>query len=116
MNPWKLIALTLLAGLTLSTVVDEASVFGVCHDQPNMTAALASLKSARASLAKAEHNKGGWRDAATAATDKAIRREHSGLRLRRYALSEIRRVIRPPTPALPRVPRRRASPLKHVPA
>jgi hypothetical protein len=37
-----------------------------------MAAALGSLKAARASLEKAEHNKGGWRAAAIEKTDKAI--------------------------------------------
>jgi hypothetical protein len=45
---------------------------GACNDQPNMAAALAQLRAARASLNGAEHNKGGWRDNAEKATDNAI--------------------------------------------
>ena len=71
MNPWKPIALTSLAVLTLSLSIQIASA-GVCHDQPNMAAAVAALRSARAYLQKAEHNKGGWRAAAIEATNKAI--------------------------------------------
>jgi len=72
MNPWKPIALIALAGLVLTVGSQYSSAAGVCHDQPNMAASLASLKSARASLDKAEHNKGGWRVAAIEATNKAI--------------------------------------------
>jgi hypothetical protein len=71
MNVWKPIALVATAGLVASVGIQVAHA-GVCHDQPNMAAAAASLKAARASLEKAEHNKGGWRVAAIEATDKAI--------------------------------------------
>ena len=72
MNMWKPIALCSLAALVVSIGVQTASAAGVCHDQPNMANAVSSLRSARASLGRAEHNKGGWRDAAIAVTDKAI--------------------------------------------
>jgi hypothetical protein len=72
MNLWKPIALCSIAGLALSVGTQISSASGVCHDQPNMAAANQSLHSARASLDKAEQNKGGWRDAAIAATNKAI--------------------------------------------
>jgi hypothetical protein len=78
MNYWKAIALcsiTALVGLVGAKVhearADEVEL-GPCHDQPNMAAAVAHLKDARASLDKAEHNKGGWRVAAIEATNKAI--------------------------------------------
>jgi len=82
-NPWKISTIVLAAVATLlvaksnlpvahADVADEPIAMGVCHDQPNMAAAAASLKSARASLDKAEHNKGGWRVAAIEATNKAI--------------------------------------------
>ena len=51
---------------------------GPCNDQPNMAAALAQLRAARASLANAEHNKGGWRDNAEKATDNAIAETNKG--------------------------------------
>ena len=72
MNVWKPIALCAIAGLALSVGTQMASAAGVCHDQPNMAGAVSSLKSARAYLDKAEHNKGGWRVAAIEATNKAI--------------------------------------------
>jgi hypothetical protein len=71
MNHWKPIALLSIAGL-VSSVGAQVAAAGVCHDQPNMASAAASLKAARASLDKAEHNKGGWREAAIEATNKAI--------------------------------------------
>jgi hypothetical protein len=82
MNLWKPIALFSIAGLVVSVGAqvalansgggDRPIVGGVCHDQPNMAGAAASLKEARAYLDKAEHNKGGWRVAAIEATNKAI--------------------------------------------
>jgi hypothetical protein len=72
MNYWKPIALCAIAGLVVSVGTQVSSAAGVCHDQPNMAAALGGLKAARASLDKAEHNKGGWRVAAIEATNKAI--------------------------------------------
>ena len=51
---------------------------GGCGNQPFMAQALSGLRSARGSLDKAEHNKGGWRDAAIAATDNAIRETERG--------------------------------------
>src|ERR1700722_18751924 len=49
-----------------------------CANQPNMNNALNEFRQARASLGKAEHNKGGWRDAAIASTDNAIRETERG--------------------------------------
>jgi hypothetical protein len=83
MNAWKPIAIVAVVGLVASVGVQIARagtgdgsrppiVGGVCHDQPNMANAAASLKQARAYLDKAEHNKGGWRVAAIDATNKAI--------------------------------------------
>jgi hypothetical protein len=72
MNLWKPIALLSIAGLIFSVTSPKAEAAGPCHDQPNMANALGQLKAARASLDKAEHNKGGWRVAAIEAADKAI--------------------------------------------
>ena len=71
MNYWKPVALCSIAALAIS-ISTQIAAAGVCHDQPNMANAAASLKSARAYLDKAEHNKGGWRVAAIEATNKAI--------------------------------------------
>jgi hypothetical protein len=72
MNLWKPIALLSIAGLIFSVTSPRAFAGGPCHDQPNMASAADLLKQARASLDKAEHNKGGWRVAAIEATNKAI--------------------------------------------
>jgi hypothetical protein len=78
LNLWKPIALVSIAGLVFSVGAHVASAAGVCHDQPNMAAALTSLRAARASLDKAEHNKNGWRAAAVEATAKAIAETERG--------------------------------------
>ncbi len=85
MNIWKPIALASIAAFAVSLGIQTASASapapaagGPCHDQPNMAAALTSLRAAKASLEKAEHNKGGWRVAAIQATDNAIRETDKG--------------------------------------
>jgi hypothetical protein len=45
-----------------------------------MQAALNGLRDARGWLDRAEHNKGGWRERAIAATDTAIRETERGCR------------------------------------
>jgi hypothetical protein len=81
MNVWKPIAFCLAAGLVASIGVQVASAqsnIGNCHNQPNMLAAAHSLYAARDSLIKAEHNKGGWRERAQAATATAIKETENG--------------------------------------
>ncbi len=75
---WKLSSLV-FAGLAAfafaSTKIADAwagGPEGACTGQPHMAAALGSLETAKAELKSAEHDKGGWRVAAIAATDKAI--------------------------------------------
>jgi hypothetical protein len=77
MTPWKPIALCSMSGLVLSVGIQVASA-GLCHDQPNMASAAASLREARGYLDRAEHNKGGWRVAAVEATNKAIAETERG--------------------------------------
>ena len=77
MNIWKLIALTSITALVMSVAI-QVTAAGVCHDQPNMAAALGSLRSAKASLEKAEHNKGGWRVSALEATNRALAETERG--------------------------------------
>jgi hypothetical protein len=78
MNLWKPIALCSIAGLVLSVGTQISSAAGVCHDQPNMAAANSSLHAAKASLEKAEHNKGGWRVKAIEAINLAIKETDRG--------------------------------------
>jgi hypothetical protein len=78
MNVWKPIALVAFAGMVASVGMQIAHADAVCKNQPNMQSALDHLRQARASLDKAEHNKGGWRDAAIQATDNALRETNRG--------------------------------------
>ena len=81
MKIWKPIALCTVAGAVVAALAlrsAPAEAGGVCHGQPNMQAALDGLRAARASLDKAEHNKGGWRDRAEAAADNAIKETVAG--------------------------------------
>jgi hypothetical protein len=81
MNVWKPISICLAAGLIASIGVQTASanrnpdpppsLTGPCFDQPHMAAAKGYIESAIGELNKAEHNKGGWRERATAAANKA---------------------------------------------
>ena len=87
MNYWKPIAVC--SGLAFAAAVacggGSATVTTTpgappagCGGQPNMAHALASLQSARGSLARAEHDKGGWRANALQATDTAINETRNG--------------------------------------
>ncbi|MGD0527389.1 MAG: hypothetical protein ABSE49_19770 [Polyangiaceae bacterium] len=74
-NPWKLLAAVSAAAFAVALAVACAPAVppgpAACNNQPNMAAALASFDRARDWLARAEHNKGGWRDAAIASTESA---------------------------------------------
>lgn len=74
-DPWKPLAALAVAafGVTLAVACTPAAPPGpaACNNQPNMAAALVSLDRARDWLLRAETNKGGWREAAIAATDNA---------------------------------------------
>jgi hypothetical protein len=78
MNVWKPIALCSVAGLVASIYVQTAHAGGACAGQVHMGNALAALNTAKAELAQAEHNKGGWRDAASAAVDTALKSTNTG--------------------------------------
>jgi hypothetical protein len=79
MNTWKALALTSMASMTLMLGLEVAQAKPqpspqplVEGNQPRMEAALDYLQKARVELDKAEHNKGGWRDAAIQKVDGAI--------------------------------------------
>jgi hypothetical protein len=81
MNVWKPIAMCSIAALVGFVGVQTASAqanAANCNNQPNMAAALQGLRAARASLDRAEHNKGGWRDRAIKAADAAIHETENG--------------------------------------
>jgi hypothetical protein len=52
------------ASALVMTLGMRNAVAGECFDQPNMAKALHSLEKAKEDLQRAEHNKGGWREAA----------------------------------------------------
>lgn len=84
MNDWNWIApcaVTMLVSV-LACSPEPAPVAprgaAACNNQPNMSAAIGSLRNARESLERAEHDKGGWRVKAIEATDMAIREAERG--------------------------------------
>ncbi len=94
MNVWKPIAIIATTGLVASIGLQAAyaskpttpdpqpvTLSGPCFDQPNMAAAKSNLESALTYLGRAEHNKGGWRDAAIASTQTAIARTNEACRV-----------------------------------
>jgi hypothetical protein len=81
MNVWKPIAIVTTTALVASIgwqTAQAQSNAGDCHNQGNMAAALHGFRAARASLDRAEHNKGGWRDRAIKAADAAIHETENG--------------------------------------
>jgi hypothetical protein len=78
MNVWKPIALCSIAGLATSLFIQTASAGGDCANQPHMKAAMEHLRGAKAELAQAEHNKGGWRDRAAAGVETAMKETNAG--------------------------------------
>jgi hypothetical protein len=82
MNFWKPLALASIAAFVLvagSGGAQADTTPPIAEKQPNMEEALAHLKAAKASLQRAEHDKGGWRAAAVGATDNAIRETERGI-------------------------------------
>ena len=77
-NFWKPLAICSVAALVASVGTQIASAEGACHNQPHMADAKEHFRQARAALDHAEHNKGGWRDRAIAAADKAIAETNTG--------------------------------------
>ena len=70
----KTIRMTIIALIAVSAFNLTARA-----DQPHMRRALEHLRAARAELATAEHNKGGWRIRALENTDRAIRETENGM-------------------------------------
>ncbi len=78
MNFWKPVALCAIGALVVSVGTQIALAEGACRNQVNMATALEHFRQARASLERAEHNKGGWRERAIQAADTAIRETNAG--------------------------------------
>ena len=80
MNVWTAVAAASVLAFALALGCEEnnpppaapPASADACGNQPNMAAALAYLREARQYLDRAEHNKGGWRDAAIRSTETAM--------------------------------------------
>lgn len=70
---------TLRTGLVLVTLVGVMGLQSVRADQPNMRAALSHLREAKGALERAEHNKGGHRERAIEAINRAIGEVEAGI-------------------------------------
>lgn len=70
---------TLRTSFIIVVAVVAMGLNSVRADQPHMQAALDHLRSARAELRMAEHNKGGWRVRAIANVDRAIADTEAGI-------------------------------------
>jgi hypothetical protein len=78
MNIWKTISIMAVGATVVVLGYRVAYADAVCTHQPNMNAALGSLRKARGFLERAEHDKGGWRARAIQSTDTAIRETDRG--------------------------------------
>lgn len=65
--------------LVLVTLIGAMGLQSVWADQPNMRAALAHLREAKAALQRAEHNKGGHRGRAVEIINRAIAEVEAGI-------------------------------------
>jgi hypothetical protein len=78
-NPWKLTSFALVA--VLATVIGRNVVTSAeAEPQPKMHAALDYLRSARAALEQADHDKGGHRVKAIQLTNSAISEVEQGIK------------------------------------
>jgi Tfp pilus assembly protein PilX len=75
---------TLKTSLVLMTLIGAMGLQSVWADQPNMRAALAHLREAKAALQRAEHNKGGHRERAIEIINHAIAEVEAGLAAGRH--------------------------------
>jgi len=75
MGVWKVSTLVLGLAFAATTVVAVRAYAG----QPNMEAAIGHLEAAKASLEKAEHNKGGFRVKALEHVNQAIAATREGI-------------------------------------
>ena len=85
MNLWKSVALASIAVSVMSVGYNVASASpgerrpAVAGGQPHMESALSLLQQAKGELQKAEHDKGGWREAAVAGVSTAISQTERGI-------------------------------------
>ncbi|HZE13532.1 MAG TPA: hypothetical protein VE086_07240, partial [Chthoniobacterales bacterium] len=69
----------LRTSVVLVVLVASIGLQSARADQPNMRAALAHLRDAKAALQRAEHNKGGHRDRAIGEVNRAIGEVEAGI-------------------------------------
>jgi hypothetical protein len=74
---------TLKSTVLVVMAISALSMTSARADQPHMRRALEHLRAARAELAKAEHNKGGWRARAVRNVDQAIADTENGIKAAR---------------------------------
>lgn len=70
--------------LVLATLISAMGLQSAWADQPNMRAALAHLREAKAALQRAEHNKGGHRGRAIEIINHAIAEVEAGIAVGRH--------------------------------
>jgi hypothetical protein len=75
---------TLRMSLVLVTMIGAMGLQSIRADQPNMRAALAHLREAKAALQRAEHNKGGHRTRAIEIVNQAIAEVEAGIAAGRH--------------------------------
>jgi hypothetical protein len=85
MNLWKSVALASITVSVMSVGYNVASASPgerqphIAGGQPHMESALSLLQQAKGELQKAEHDKGGWREAAAAGVSTAISQTEKGI-------------------------------------
>jgi len=72
----RLVVISSLACLIAGTVIGASNAYAA---QPHMVSALEMLRSARAELARSSANKGGHRERAIGAVDRAIEETRAGI-------------------------------------
>ena len=75
---------TIKTGLVVVTLISAMGLQSLRADQPNMRAALAHLREAKAALQRAEHNKGGHRGRAIEIINHAIAEVEAGIAVGRH--------------------------------
>jgi hypothetical protein len=76
----RLIPLALLGGVLMTTLAFDGATAQNCDGNRNMCDALSYLQQARASLERADSNKGGYHLQAMNTVDRAIQQVRAGIR------------------------------------
>lgn len=95
----RIVSLSLLGGLMMASLAATPAAAQSCVGNRNMCDALTALEQARASLQRADSNKGGYRAQAIRSVDQAIRQVRNGIR---YSSGSRTYPDRPDRPVRPR--------------